>query len=143
MENQKNSVDSKIKVHINITDFDVDPEEITEIIGIQPTKTRKAGDPVPRTIIKTKMNGWLLYAPCDPFKSDLDEQVEKLLEIIEPYKDNFSKLPKGTHIELSCFLYSYKERPIIGFSAESIKKLAEIGASIDVDSYDFSSSNDE
>lgn len=135
---KKEKVESEIKVGLGIHDFECEPEEITKIIGLTPTQTWKKGDQILKTIMKYKANGWRLSSPCDPFSSTVEEQVNALLDIIIPHAPVFSKLPRGTYIELSCFMYTYKERPLVGFTAEQVKKLAQIGAAIDLDIYDLS-----
>ena len=59
-----------------------------------------------------------------------------LLFIITPHIDKFAKLPVGVEIELSCIIYVYDCRPVIGFYHETVRILAKIEASIDIDFYD-------
>jgi len=134
----KRKLEFEIKVRLGIHDFECSPKKITKILGIMPSKTWKKGDIISNTIRKHGSNGWLYFSPCDYYRDSIDKQVDILLDIIYPKKKNFLSLPESCFIELSCVVYSYKERPIICFSAEQVRKLAEIGACIDVDSYDLS-----
>ena len=129
---------SEIKARLTVARFECSPEEITQILGIRPTKTWLRGETVtPRAKNVHKSNGWTLRAPCDPLNSTVDEQVDSLISIITPHIEAFAKLPTGVYIELSCILYVYDySRPVIGFSASTVRILAQIGANIDIDIYD-------
>lgn len=50
----------------------------------------------------------------------------------------FAKLPNGVYIELACVIrVADYSRPVIGFSANTVRILAQIGANIDIDIYEF------
>ena len=128
---------SKIKARLTIFDFDSPVEEIVQTLGFCPTKTWRRGEPVlPKAKNVHHENGLMLVAPCEPINSTVNEQVDSLLSIITPHIDNFAKLPIGVEVELSCIIYVYDCRPVIGFSHETVRVLAQIGASIDIDFYD-------
>ena len=130
---------SEIKAKLKIADFECSPEEITEILGICPTKIWRNGEKVhPRAKNVYKSNGWMLASPCDPVNSSVDQQIEPLLSIIKPHIDAFEKLPSGIYIELACIIRvaDYRE-PAIWFSADTIRIIAQMRASIDIDVYDF------
>ncbi len=128
---------AKTKVRLTVTDFECSPEEITQILGISPTETWLRGEPVlPKAKNVHHQNGWMIASPCDPMKTNISTQVGSLFSIIEPHIEAFAKLPVGTCVDLSCILYVYDCRPVIGFSVDEVKMLARLGASIDVDFYD-------
>lgn len=47
-------------VPFNLTDFDCEPEEITKRIGIEPSKTWSAGEPIMGCTRAHKESGWRL-----------------------------------------------------------------------------------
>lgn len=54
-------IQSEIKARLTIADFECSPEEITQILGIRPTKTWLRGEPVTSRIKNVyKENGWTL-----------------------------------------------------------------------------------
>lgn len=132
---------SEVKARLNIAEFECSPEKITKILGIQPTKTWIKGEPInPIGKRVYKENGWMIESPINPVNSNVDEQVESLLSVITPYVEAFANLPSDVYIELSCVIYVPSNdhgRPTVGFSANTIKILAKLGANIDIDIYAF------
>jgi len=128
----------EIKARFTIAGFECSPEEITQILGIRPTKTWLRGEPVTSKAKNVyKENGWTLTSPCNPVSSTLDEQVDALISIIPPRIQAFAKLPAGVYIELACIIrVADYSQPVIGFSANTIRIIAQIGANIDVGIYD-------
>ena len=130
---------SEIKAKLIIRDFDCSPEEITQLLKISPTQTWLQGKPVTaRAKNVHKSNGWLLESPCDPVGSSLEAQVNSLLSLVLPHVELFTKLPISTRVELYCVLYvaDYRE-PVIHFPTDIVRKLAQMGANIGIDIYDF------
>jgi hypothetical protein len=127
---------SRILVRLTITEYECPAEEITRILGIAPTATWSRGEPMhPRAKNVHHQNGWSFSPPCDP-ATGLEEQVTALLDLLAPHTDRFAALPSGVEIDLSCVLYAYTERPAIGFSAQTVRRFAQLGAGIDIDYYD-------
>jgi len=56
-----------------------------------------------------------------------------------PNLDAFSALPPGVDVQLTCTIFGYEERPYLFLSRGSVKRLARIGATLDVDTYDLTS----
>ena len=133
----------EIRVSVVIYDFDCAPEEITRLLGIQPTRSWRLGDPVSyadrllpgASAPKTKQNTWILDGPRSNSPS-LAEHAERLIEIVMPAASRFKKLPQGTGIALNCAVYDYERRAILEFSNETLRALALIGADISMSYYD-------
>lgn len=129
---------SEIKARLTVAEFECSPEEVTNLLGICPTKTWLCGETVtPRAKNVHKSNGCILISPRDPVNSTVDVQVDSLISIITPHIEAFAKLPAGVYIELSCIIrVADYGRPVVGFSADTVRVLAQIGANIDIDIYD-------
>src|SRR5438874_502023 len=85
---------SQVLVRLNVTDFECPAEEITRLLGLSPTRTWRRGEKVhPRAQNTHRQNGWSLSAPCDPYTTGLEEQVEALLRLVAPHVDRFATLP--------------------------------------------------
>lgn len=126
---------SELKVRLVITDFKCPPGKISDILAISPTKVWHRGDPIPKTIMKYKQNGWQLDSPRT-LKGTIEQQTKALLRHIGPRIKAFKKLPEGSEVYLSCVVYSYNgDRPKIYFDKNTIKKLKTLGTSIDLDLY--------
>ena len=129
---------SQVMVSLRITDFECPAEEITRLLGLSPTRTWRRGEAVHLRAhnARHRQNGWRLSAPCDPSTTGLAEQLEALLCLVAPHAEQFAALPPGSEVELSCFIYACNHRPVITFSADAVRRLARLGAAIDVDCYD-------
>ena len=125
---------TEVKVRLVITDFQCHPEEITRILGLQSSTTWMRGDPIPKTSMTRKQNGWRLDSP-KPHEV-LQKQIDALLVLVMGRVEAFERLPIGSEIELSCVIYVYDEDPALHFSDTSIRSLARLHASIDIDYYD-------
>ncbi len=126
---------TEVKVRLVITDFSQDPAAISDILGIIPHSVWRVGEPfTPQQRQTHKENGWVFLAPGAPHVP-MEQQLEALLQIIEPKLAAFEKLPQQSEVELSCVVYEYGEdnRPCIEFSTKAVKLLARINALINID----------
>ncbi len=139
---------SEISVYLAFAGFDFDPEEITRLTGITPTRTRRAGDPVSwasslseenRQRIRVKANRWIVNSGLDS-NVDLPTQVKALLRRLEPAWERLIELGQQYEPVMECIVRSYGgDRPEIFFDKEVIRKLIQLNAEIDVDLYVFRS----
>lgn len=129
----------RISVDLRIADFECSPEELTNIIGISPTRTWRQGDLVtPRTAHRYKENGWELSSGVSQHES-FDNHVNALLDIIEPKIDAFIEIGSKYFATLSCAIYMYDNSenslPWPHFTKRSMAVLHHIGAEVDFDLY--------
>ncbi len=130
---------SEIKAKLIVRGFECSPEEITQLLNIYPTQTWLRGEPVSsRAKNVHKSNGWLLASPCDPVGSSIEAQIGSLFSVVVPQAEAFAKLPTGTKVELYCVIYvaDYRD-PVIIFPTDTVRILAQLGASVGIDIYDF------
>jgi hypothetical protein len=135
----------KVEAHawLFVGDFDCEHEEITAILGIQPTKTWKRGDrvlPIAQNVHHE--NGWILDSPLEVVNSTLEDQVIALLAIAVPRRDAFLRLPSDATVHVGCAVYGYAHRPIVSLSRDAICGIASLGASLGIDVYDLSTTED-
>ena len=116
-----------------------DPGEFTALLGVQPTKVWRTGDPIPKTILRHKDDGWLLssgeQAVDEKSAINLVTQVKHLVDCLQPHTVKLKEMQGRLSLEtkLYCVLYlEGDERPTIQFSPDTITWLAEVGAGIDV-----------
>lgn len=132
---------SEVSVSLTLTGIDLEPEKITEEIGIKPSEIWRKGELVdPRAIIRYKENGWRLLSPlensnriADP--NDLEILTRSLLEKLQPVWDNVVKTCSQYYTELNCVIYVSDQVPAIHFDADILEKLQQLNAAIDVDLY--------
>lgn len=128
----------KVKVKLMILGFTEQPDEMSRILGVSPSRTWTKGEPVaPGAHNRQPQNGWQLSAPVDPINAEANSAVESLLSLF-PDRSAFRRLPSEAEVQLTCTVYAYGERPWLYFSRQTVSMLGEIGASLDVDIYDLS-----
>ncbi len=122
----------EITVALTVTDFQEHPSKVTEILGIQPSKSWLKGDLINKaTIIYYKQNGWKITPPLLK-ESSLSANINVLFSFIEPFMENFKKLPYCI-VEISCCIYTYDSIPEIFIEPCLVKKMSEINAGLDID----------
>ena len=128
---------SELSVQFTLRGVDLNPDDVTRLLGLQPTEAWRVGDRI--TAIRVPRffsdSAWRLHSGL-PDTTDLEEQVKSLLDRLEPVWDVAVELGKKHYAEFSCVVYSYGgDRPAISFDNEVIKRLAELNATLDVDLY--------
>jgi hypothetical protein len=116
-----------------------DPAEVSNLIGLQPARTWRAGDSVGRRPIKRKDDGWVIEIPRED-SLDADVQVQKVLAVVEPHlADLFIVAAKYRLVSiLSVAVYvdsNDATAPALHFPSDVLGKLDEMGASLDIDLY--------
>ena len=80
----------------------------------------------------------MMAAPCVE-SMPLSQQVDELLELVFPAAPQFSALPVNARVVLSCAVYDYTRDVILAISKPAVERLAALGAEIDIDYYDMTS----
>lgn len=132
----------EIVTRLMVHDFECEATVITELLGVQPTKTWKTGDRVlPQAINVYHQNGGMKESPVDPGRTTPEESVAALLALF-PDLSAFARLPRPSEVEVSSTLFGHKERPYFSLSARYLAQLGAIGADLDLDIYDLSNSSE-
>lgn len=127
-------MDNEIKVRFVLLGFEQDPGAVTDLLQIEPTETWQLGEPMlPSPVRVHKENGWALSAQRDS-TTGVGDQVNDLLDRLEKARDSLNSLV-GTYREFSCVIFAYDGVPEIHFSSDTLKRISNLGASIDVDLY--------
>lgn len=124
----------EIFVCLSIFSYDINPDEISSVIGMIPDKSRYKGNVI-RGDVVYKENMWEIYSTTKDTVR-LDTHVQSIITRIQPFRGNFKNLDK-CNIWLSCAIYvkDGPSSPSIHFDAETISFLSEINAEIDIDIY--------
>ena len=124
------------EVYFGLYGEDFDPNEITTIIGIEPTSAQRKGNPIP------KSTSWKLsVGKIESDLIDVYEMSSKLIEKLKPHKTKIisaiSKHQLQAVLQVVLWVSSDDSvpTPAIGFEADSINFISSIGASIDIDTY--------
>jgi hypothetical protein len=128
------------RVYFSLDGDDFDPDEVTEFLGIEPTSIKRKGSRVPGKI--PKRNSWVLsteniisdYIDVYEMSAQIVNKLKPKKELILKAKERFNALPRF-EVVLWFSINEEHSTPTIGFEAETIQFLGEIGAFIDIDTY--------
>ena len=112
---------------------DGDPQVLTDYLKLTPTKSYKKGELRPSGM-PYKFSLWS-YEPKEFEKIDIEESLDAVIGFIEKEKLVLTNLPAGFIAYISCVAYRDSYNGGVHFTAETIKKLAKIGLSVDCDIY--------
>ncbi len=124
------------EVYFSVVGDQFDPHQLTSVIGIEPTRVRLRSEPFP------KLNSWQfstgrvtaeiidVYQMADEVVARLSPQVKELAAFIKSHE-----LAASLNVVLTISLDDQLSTPIIGFTGPVLRFLAEVGATIDVDTY--------
>jgi len=121
----------------------LDPDAVSEALGLRPTEVWRLGDRFPAPAPgKHKDSGWLLKGkPVAGF--NLSKHVEALVKQLEPYTERFSRLPKEASLYVKCDVCDYEFRKSnLSLSRAAVAAVAKLGAEVDIDYYDLSDHSD-
>ena len=114
----------------------IDPDEVTKIIGVEPTKTRRKGNPIPRCTFWEYSTGKIEDEVVDVY-----EMSSSLIATLAPHADKIIQakerfgLQAVLEVVLTVTPDESKSTPAIGFESEVIAFLHKVGATIDIDTY--------
>lgn len=110
----------------------VDVATVAAAIDLEPTRTWRIGESVGGTLLRRKENGWVLELKSQA--SDFEELVQALLLLLEPHAAAIAQiLSRGTEAEIACEALVHDEAPPIALGAVTLRRIAALGASLDVD----------
>ena len=125
----------EISASLTITGLDFDSQNITDKLGIIPTKTWKIGDLIhPKGPIKRKHNGWVIESNLSK-DNEIEDHIKSLFEELHPVWGVLQEISNNYDLEISCVVYTDGEVPSIHLDQEIINKSQQINAEIDVDLY--------
>jgi hypothetical protein len=131
--------DFEIFTWFSLAGFEEDPGEMTRRMGIEPTKSWRPGE---RTHgdkgVVLKENVWRLELPSKQEGApDLDSPITALLDVLEPCSQIIRTLPASVTRMISCAVYDETRRVTLSVASETIRRMAFLGCSLQVDYYAF------
>jgi hypothetical protein len=112
------------------------PDQITERVGMKPTKSYLEGDPMPKTAIPYKCSLWALYSRLDR-TSSLEQHILDVLEQLDTNKRAFELLSQELDGRLELVGYFHDSYPGLVFDRAVVQRLAQYSLWVDFDFYDF------
>jgi hypothetical protein len=127
---------AKAFAHLDLYSTTLDPDQISEWMGREPTDSWRKGDVMPKTGHIRETSRWELQT-SDYFTRDLNEPLEELLEMLRPVADPLRTLVLE-HCEKAsiCLVGSFAEaNPGLYLAKDLIATIADLGLDLDVDLY--------
>ena len=116
-----------------------DPKQITERLGVEPTKTFMEGEPIPKSSMTHKTSLWALYSRLEKISS-LEQHVNHVNDVLDQLDLNgprFEELGKELEGVLKLVGYFNAYYPGLVFERELVQRLARYSLSVDFDFYGF------
>ena len=142
----------KNEIHLGFSIYgfnDITHEEITKLLGIQPSHQRIKGqikNPKNPNSPLIEVNKWTMDSGLDRY-SDFDSQLSKLLNVIESKIDLFKPICQKYQCEFSCGLFVYynngESTPWVHLDSRYNNVIRELNIEFDVDLYVLPNENDE
>jgi len=128
---------NKARVHFTLSGYHFDPDDITRLLGIEPTSVDASGARSP--LDKPVISSWELSSDTMTDNIDVYKMTEGVIKKIEPAKEKILQVIKSHNLSprIGVVLVlsgdNGETRPDVGFGTRTIRFLAEIGAFINVD----------
>lgn len=128
---------NQARVHFTLAGYHFDPDDITRLLGIQPTSINAAG--AASGLDKPVISSWELSTDTVIGDVDVYDLTAKLIKQVEPAREKILQVIKSHNlsprIEVVLVLSTDSDEsvPEVGFGARTIRFLADIGAFINVD----------
>jgi len=118
---------------------DLDPAELTRLLGSQPTKSEWKGEELVGKVTANKRTarrgGWWLRAERrEP--GDFDAQISEILDQLTDDMSIWQDLTSRFRADVFCGLFMKEGNEGFNLSNETLQRLAERGLTIDFDIYD-------
>lgn len=127
----------EVAAYFSISRFDCQPDEVSKLLGLEPTKAWKSGDLYPGTKREYKFSVWRLKSETSSSEIDFEKHIENLLVVLEPKEDIIAELCRKYYGEFACSAYfsPQESTPIIHFEKKTLLKCVKLNIEIDVDLY--------
>lgn len=130
-------MDFKISAYFRLSGQNLEPEDITALVGVIPTNSWRTGDLIdPRLKKRRKYNAWIVESQLDK-SAELDEHIKAVFEKLQPGWESLVKISPQFDTFICGVIYAYSYIPAINFDKYIIQKAGELNAGIDVDLYSF------
>ncbi|MBB4808274.1 hypothetical protein HNP38_003616 [Chryseobacterium defluvii] len=132
-------IKNDLNLRFSIWDYeDITDADISQSLNLVPYKMYSKGKRINQKIPRpSKKNGWVYGAPYGN-KDDFEEQMNKILDVLEPKISILKEYSKKYYCEFSCalFLNNREENvPWIHFDKRYNAFIKDVDAEFDVDIY--------
>lgn len=128
----------RTRASLRITGDDLIPDEVTRVLGCNPSRAHKKGDVIRNEKLRServaRFGMWSIQAtPCSP--GDIDAQVKDLLGKLSSDLAAWRDLTSRFHADLFCGLFLAELNQGLTISADTMAALSSRGIELDLDIY--------
>jgi len=122
-----------IECSIDLRIWGLDPERVTALMGLQPTKAARATDRIGRSKLTYKEDLWA-FASSLPFDKTVREHLESLWPLLSSRADVLADLSQVGGVELSAWVRSYGgDMPDLWFPGDLMRRIGQLGIEFEID----------
>lgn len=128
---------NKARAYFALSGYHFNPDDITRLIGIEPTSTDASG--ANSGLDKPVISSWELSTEMVVDDIDVYKMTDAILKQLEPAKDKILQVIKSHNLSprvgvvLVLSVDKDEVSPDVGFGARMIRFMAEIGAFVNID----------
>ena len=125
------------RTYLGVFGFGSDPSVVTDLLGLEPTQAYAKGEmhalPNGRRLPQRE-RAWRLEGPL-PRTAHVDEQIEALLGVIEPYAEAIREAASRYEVEICCAIYYADFTAGIHLTERTVQRIGALRLSVDFDLY--------
>jgi hypothetical protein len=115
-----------------IDGFSCPPDEVSSVLGVQASRTWRAGETIGKSSRVRSSNGWVLESSLEN-ETDPQRHVLWLLERFPETLEALHGIAPQFDAQLSLVIEMDDESPSFNFTASTLARLTRLGVSLDVD----------
>jgi hypothetical protein len=120
--------------YFTVTGDDLDPAQITKIVGVTPTDSWKKGELNPRNSRERKFGRWSLYSRL-PRSEEFEEHIADVLAQLDQNPEGFKQVSEAYDGCMQLVGYFHSYYPGLYFTPATVQGLAKYKLGVDHDFY--------
>ena len=126
---------NKIHVFFGVFGFGQDPQVVTDILQIEPSKAWVKGERMPGGKRGARTHSrWVLESPLER-SAGVEEQLSALLPLLEARATEVAEVSRRFEAGLMCACYFRETNPGIHLDSALLRRIAALGLGFDFDLY--------
>jgi hypothetical protein len=122
--------------YFSIDEFSCPVDELTKRVGLQPTEAWQVGDIVPPVRFPRKFSAWRIKSRISHLE-EVERHVVDVLDQIRGREAVFRDIAREHCVRMQCVGYYNEYNPGFRLEPDIVRRLADLGVTIDLDAYYF------
>lgn len=119
-----------------VSDFDCEPNDISELLWLKPTEIQRKGDLISeKSGRKRRQSSWKYHSSLPRTEPSQDAHLKNILDVIQERKEVITTLKTMYSVGINCVGFYYNANPGFHMSSELLKACASLEVDIDFDLY--------